>query len=94
MLFRSSNPHADAGTDQNITTCSADSVVIGGSPAASGGSGSYTYSWSPSTGLSNVSDANPVVKGISSSQTYTLTVTDNNGCSSTDIVVVNVSLTL
>ena len=42
---------ASAGPNKYI--CAGSSVGIGGSPTATGGSGSgYTYSWSPATGLS------------------------------------------
>jgi gliding motility-associated-like protein len=85
-----SNPVANAGADQTITNCSSDSVAIGGTPAATGGAGGYNYSWSPSTGLSSTTVANPVVKGINLSQLYTLVVTDANGCSAEDAVLVNV----
>ena len=84
------NPVADAGVDQTITNCSSDSLTIGGSPAATGGSGTYTYTWSPVTGLSSVSASNPVVKGINVSQLYTLVVSDVNGCSAEDAVLVTV----
>jgi gliding motility-associated-like protein len=83
-------PVADAGTDKNLTACFGDSVQIGGSPAASGGIGPYTYAWSPATGLSSTSIANPVVKGITSTTLYSLTVTDASGCSAVDVVQVNI----
>ncbi len=84
------NPTANAGVDQTLAACANDSVQLGGSPAASGGQGPYTYLWTPSTGLSNVAIPNPFVKNIGSSTTYTLVVTDANGCTGTDQVLVTV----
>ncbi|MGM0650305.1 MAG: PKD domain-containing protein, partial [Bacteroidota bacterium] len=83
-----SNPTADAGSDETI--CSGGSVEIGGSPTASGGSGSgYSFAWSPSTGLSSTSVANPTANP-GSTETYTVTVTDGTGCTATDVVTVTV----
>ena len=62
-----------------LSGCSGDIVSLGGS--ASGGTGALTYSWSPTTGLSSSSVASPTLT-LSSAQTYTLSVTDANGCSS------------
>jgi hypothetical protein len=50
----------------------------------------YTFQWSPSAGLSQTNIGNPVFSG-SSSQTYTLTVTNSNGCSASDQVNVTVN---
>jgi gliding motility-associated-like protein len=86
-----SNPVADAGQDVSLSNCSADSITIGGSPAATGGAGGYDYQWSPATGLSADSVSNPVVKGLVVSQLYTLVVTDANGCSAEDAVLVTVT---
>ncbi|MCX6199132.1 MAG: Ig-like domain-containing protein [Bacteroidetes bacterium] len=84
-------PVANAGVDASMTTCSGDSVRIGGSPAASGGTPGYTYSWNPAAGLYPDSTVtNPWVKGIASSQLYTLVVTDANGCTAEDAVAVTV----
>lgn len=85
------NPVANAGPDKTLTTCPGDSVFIGAALAATGGTGPYTYSWSPASGLSSTSVANPFVRGISSTTTYTLTVTDANGCTSVDAVIVTVA---
>ncbi|MEM7107033.1 MAG: hypothetical protein AAF519_02320, partial [Bacteroidota bacterium] len=73
-------PTADAGGD--VTLCDGETVILGGSPSASGGSGGYLYSWSPSTGLSATNSSNPVFtsSGPQATTTYTLTVTDGNGC--------------
>ena len=68
---------ASAGADKSVSA-GTPSVVIGGSPSASGGSGTYFYSWSPSTGLSDVTLANPTASPTETT-VYTLTVTDSLG---------------
>ena len=84
-------PLADAGLDQNITNCPNDSVRIGATPTASGGLSPYSYSWSPSTGVTpSTLIANPYVKEISSTTNYAVTVTDANGCTATDQVRITV----
>ena len=79
---------ADAGADATICAGAAG-VGIGGSPAGSGGTSPLDYSWSPTTGLSNSSLANPTASP-GSTTTYTLTVTDANGCQATDEVTITV----
>ena len=88
VITVNSLPVVSAGIDRTI--CKRDSVKIGGSPTASGGSGTYVYSWSPSTGLSSASIANPFAKPTATT-TYILTVTDAKGCKNYDTVVVNVN---
>ncbi len=73
-----------AGANQNL--CSG-SVLIGGSPTASGSTSPYTYSWNPTTNLSSSSIANPTATPISTT-TYTVTVTDAGGCSTTSSTTV------
>lgn len=79
---------ADAGNDAGL--CDSSCYIIGGAPTASGGSGSYTYSWSPSSYLNNTNTANPkACPPIGISVTYTVTVTDNvSGCQATDQITV------
>ncbi|MFK7785130.1 MAG: gliding motility-associated C-terminal domain-containing protein [Crocinitomicaceae bacterium] len=77
-------PTANAGSNQT-TTCTNPTQVLSGS-------GGGTYSWSPATGLSNPSIANPTADP-GSTQTYTLTVTGSNGCTDTDVVTVTVDET-
>lgn len=73
-----SSPIVDAGND--LTFCAGKSDTIGSQPTASGGSGSYTYSWSPSLGLNNASIANPIATPTVSTQ-YTVLVADSkSGC--------------
>jgi hypothetical protein len=59
-----------------------DDVVIG--------AGSNSFSWSPSGSLSCSACASPIACPPSTT-TYTLTVTDNNGCQNTDQVTVTVN---
>ena len=51
--------------------------------------GGISFVWSPPTGLSDPNSQNPVVSGIPDTIVYTVTVTDINGCVSTDTVQVN-----
>ncbi len=62
-----------------------DYVVTIGVPI----SGSFTYSWSPATGLNNAGIQNPQAT-VTSTTTYTVTASDAYGCTSTATVTVNV----
>lgn len=53
---------------------------------ANGGTG-MTYSWSPSTGLNNANIANPVASPTVTT-TYTLTVTNAGGCSTSESITI------
>ena len=75
----------EAGTDQSI--CSSQTAQLQGAP--SGGAGNYSYSWQPTTGLSDPTIANPVASPAETT-TYTLTVTDGDTCTSSDSLTVNV----
>ncbi|REJ84608.1 MAG: T9SS C-terminal target domain-containing protein [Bacteroidetes bacterium] len=79
---------ADAGLDSLI--CVGSSMVLGGSPSASGGTPPYVYTWSPSFGLSSASDANPIATPLSTT-TYSLTVSDSLGAMATSQITVTVS---
>jgi len=69
-------PTANAGLDTSVSAGS--SIVLLGS-------GGSFYSWSPSVGLSDPTVANPTCTPPYT-VTYTLTVTDFNGCADTDAV--------
>jgi uncharacterized repeat protein (TIGR01451 family) len=88
IVSQYSSPIADAGLDQVIML--GDSVVIGGTPTASGGTPVYTYSWSPAIGLNNASFANPTASPTANT-TYTVTVTDSKGCTDSDDMTVTVN---
>lgn len=77
------SPTVNAGTDQTIN--------IGSSVQLSATSSGNTYSWSPSTGLSCVNCANPVASP-SATTSYIVTVTDANGCTRSDTVIVIVDI--
>lgn len=82
-------PSANAGNDATI--CLGDSVTIGGSPSASGGTMPYTYAWSPPLGLNSTTDANPVASP-SVTTSYVIALQDSNGCAIVyDTVLVYVS---
>ena len=72
-------PTAVAGPDENICT---------GATVTLNASGGLTYSWTPATGLSATNVFDPTVS-VNNTQTYTLTVTDANGCEDTDDITVN-----
>jgi gliding motility-associated-like protein len=80
---------AHAGSD--VTICAGGPVTLGGL-GASGGTGPYTYSWSPAAGLNNAGILHPLCT-TAITRTYTLTATDANGNSGTDQVTVTVNPT-
>jgi hypothetical protein len=82
-------PTADAGPAQTICAGTPGGTAIGGSPTASGGTAPYSYSWTPTTGLDDATAANPKAE-IGSTTTYTVTVTDANGCTAGSSVVLTV----
>jgi hypothetical protein len=79
-------PSVDAGADEII--CRGAEVLIGN--AASGGTGPYSYAWTPSAGLSSASIAQPLASPSSTTR-YRVTVTDANGCQAMDSVLVSIS---
>ncbi len=76
---------ANAGADQNV--CTGNSITLGGSPTASGGTGPYTFLWTPSTGLSSATASNPLATPTSITY-YRLQVTDNLGATKVDSVLI------
>lgn len=78
-----------ANAGQPVSGCAGSTVTLGGSPSATG-NGPFTYSWSPATGLSSTTVASPTLTIPASNTTYTLTITDSNGCTANSTVAVTV----
>ncbi len=93
VLLGNMHLHAQvvAHAGSNVTICAGDQITLGGA-AASGGTGPYTYSWSPAAGLNNTGILHPQCT-TAITRTYTLTATDANGNSGTDQVTVTVNPT-
>jgi PKD repeat protein len=91
MLLYTGSAHAQcnahAGVDETI--CTGETVIIGGAPSGTGGTGTYTYTWSPAAGLSCTNCANPVCSATTSTS-YTLTIDDGSGCTDSDDINVTV----
>ncbi|MFN8396064.1 MAG: PKD domain-containing protein [Bacteroidia bacterium] len=71
--------------------CLGDTVALGGTPTAVGGTAPYTYLWSPGTDLSSTTTANPLAYPLFTTA-YTLQLTDANNCTSTSAVSVDVTV--
>jgi hypothetical protein len=80
---------ANAGVDTNL--CNGQSFTLGGSPTATGGNGTYTYSWSSVPPGFSSTQSNPVITPALGTITYIVQVTDAFGCSDTDQVDVTVN---
>ena len=76
----------DAGLDDVL--CEGDTIQLGGSPAASGGTAAYTYAWTGSN-LISTNVGNPMAVPMLSAS-YVLTITDANNCTAIDTVVITV----
>lgn len=86
----------DAGADLKVCGLN-QSVSLTGK--VSGGTGKYTYNWSPNIQINNYTAASTYVTPVSNViREYTLTVTDASGCSGSDKVKMlasdNVQITL
>ncbi|RMG79456.1 MAG: gliding motility-associated C-terminal domain-containing protein, partial [Bacteroidetes bacterium] len=81
-IFVFENPTIQAGSDQ--TVCLGEPAPL--SASAAGGTGNYTFHWSPDV-LFGQGTANPVVLPAATTE-YVVTVTDENGCEASDTVLV------
>ena len=72
------------------STCAGSALTLVSTP--SGGSGVYTsYNWSGPNGYTSMlEDPAPIPAGIATGGIYSVTVTDNAGCSGTDSTVVTI----
>jgi len=80
---------ADAGKDSTVNKGS--EIVLGGTAAATGGSGSYMYAWSPAKGLDKTDIAHPTAT-VNEDISYTLTINDGLGCIKSSVVSLKVSM--
>ena len=65
----------------DASNCAGQSTTL--TAIGSGATTPYTYAWSPATGLSSTTGSS-VIASPTSTQTYTVTITSANSCSSTD----------
>ncbi len=79
------SPSVDAGPD--ATVCAGEMVVIG--QPATGGTGPYIYSWSPTGGLNNPAAMQPQATPTATTD-YVVMVSDANGCEDRDTIRVTV----
>lgn len=79
-------PTVDAGLD--ATLCGIDSVMIGGTPVATGTTGPYHFIWEPAAGLSDPLLPNPFA---TASNNYMVTATDQRGCTQSDTTVISIN---
>lgn len=81
-------PNVDAGADTTVTLGDAASLHA----KVTGGSGSYSYQWSPSNLFANPNAAAPVTNAMSNTTNFTLSVNDlTYNCLETDQITVSVS---
>ncbi len=87
LFINASFAQLTVNVGSNKTICIGDSIAIGGSPSAFGGTFPYTYSWVPSSGLSNSLFSNPTAFPTTTT-TYVLTVKDAAAITKTASVTV------
>jgi len=73
----------------NVTACCDTTINIGGTASLQTTATGVTYSWSPANALSCTNCPNPSATPTVNT-VYYVTVTDSNGCTNTDSVIVNV----
>lgn len=81
-------PPVTTNAPKEYEVCFGSSVQIGGDVLT--GSGSYQYSWSPATDLSATNIAKPIASP-SVTRTYTVRITDAEGCFKIDTITVIVN---
>ena len=81
-----SGPTANAGNDRNV--CDGDPVTL--TASASGGSPTYEYLWNTGQTTASITFTPTGDSTMNTFIDYTVTVTDQNGCSATDTVRVNI----
>lgn len=86
------SPVVDAGAD-TAYTCVNSPFPLGGNPTASGGTAPYSYQWLPVGSTSPSNSSNPL-SIISAPSTFTVIVTDANGCVGSDMIFVGIDSSL
>lgn len=86
-LNHSQPPQLSVAPIANVNLCPGGSVLL--TAVVSGGSPIYTYSWSPSSGLSNVV-SDTTTASPTATTPYTVTVTDDRNCTATQNVTVTI----
>lgn len=79
------NPTVEVSSD--VTINKGETTQLTATP--SGGTSPYTVLWSPSIGLDDPTSLTPIASPEQTT-TYTVTITDANGCTATDVVTVTV----
>ena len=80
-----------AGANSLVAIVSGNTSIAMGDSTTLSSSGGVTYQWSPATGLSCITCANPSASPLSTTY-YCVTVSDNNGCRDSACVTVNVEV--
>ncbi len=75
--------------DTPVVRSIADPTVCAGTSVQLNTTGAVTYSWTPATGLSSSTIANPIATPSTTTQ-YIVTGTNSNGCVEDDTVMVNI----
>lgn len=86
VTVNNSPPVSNAGPDVTKNCIQNTTGAVIGAAAVAGN----TYAWSPTTGLSSATVANPTANPLFTT-TYTVTTTNAVGCTSTDQVIVTVN---
>lgn len=84
QVYAVTQPQALAVTATGGLVCPNDPANL--VAAGTGGTGAYTYVWQPG----NLSGSSPVIN-VSQTTTYTVTITDANGCTQTTTATVNIN---
>lgn len=85
VVTRQQTMVVNAGSDVSIGP--GEFATLGGNPTAGNANGPFTYSWSPATGLSSTTVANPIANP-GETTTYTVNVTGACGTSGSNTVTV------
>ncbi len=79
---------AFAGNNHNV--CSGNQITLGATTVATGGTTPYFYKWTPASYLNYDTLAHPIATPTNQI-TYTLLVTDKNGCTASDDISISIT---